>query len=174
MAAPHAAKSGAGPVGSGEMSVSSSIQTKPSLFRIGAPESPALAKPREPAIPLPHQYSLASRLEVFSQTGSVMVKHLSCLMTRFFTRERFGRPQFLAGALAPGFPGAGILAGSFRVDAHPKPPASPRMSASTQDGFNFTAAASPVRLSPISPSDFLSSFPNPKVTTPNTPHFSTW
>jgi len=28
-----------------------------------------------------------------------MVKHLSCLMTRFFTRERFGRPQFLAGAL---------------------------------------------------------------------------
>ncbi len=28
-----------------------------------------------------------------------MVKHLSCLMTRFFTRERFGRPQFLAGLL---------------------------------------------------------------------------
>ena len=45
-----------------------------------------------------------------------MVKHLSCLMTRFFTRERFGRPQFLAGLLLAGFPGAGILAGSFRVD----------------------------------------------------------
>jgi hypothetical protein len=28
-----------------------------------------------------------------------MVKHLSGFMTRFFTRERFGRPQFLAGAL---------------------------------------------------------------------------
>src|SRR6202050_316672 len=32
-----------------------------------------------------------------------MVKHLSCLMTRFFTRERFGRPQFLAGLLLLAF-----------------------------------------------------------------------
>lgn len=32
-----------------------------------------------------------------------MVKHLSCLMARFFTRERFGRPQFLAGALLLAF-----------------------------------------------------------------------
>lgn len=32
-----------------------------------------------------------------------MVKHLSCLMTRFFTRERFGRPQFLAGVLLLAF-----------------------------------------------------------------------
>jgi hypothetical protein len=32
-----------------------------------------------------------------------MVKHLSCLMTHFFTRERFGRPQFLAGLLLLAF-----------------------------------------------------------------------
>jgi hypothetical protein len=32
-----------------------------------------------------------------------MVKHLSCLMTRFFTPERFGRPQFLAGLLLLAF-----------------------------------------------------------------------
>ncbi len=32
-----------------------------------------------------------------------MVKHLSCLMTRFFARERFGRPQFLAGLLLAAF-----------------------------------------------------------------------
>jgi hypothetical protein len=32
-----------------------------------------------------------------------MVKHSPCLMTRFFTRERFGRPQFLAGLLLLAF-----------------------------------------------------------------------
>jgi hypothetical protein len=32
-----------------------------------------------------------------------MVKHFVLLMTRFFTRERFGRPQFLAGALLLAF-----------------------------------------------------------------------
>jgi hypothetical protein len=32
-----------------------------------------------------------------------MVKHFVCLMTRFFTPERFGRPQFLAGSLLLAF-----------------------------------------------------------------------
>src|SRR5580698_7080696 len=54
---------------------------------------------KEPAVPLPNHYSLVFPPRSFSETRPVMVKHLSCLMTRFFTRERFGRPQFLAGLL---------------------------------------------------------------------------
>jgi hypothetical protein len=37
-----------------------------------------------------------------------MVKHFVLLMTRFFTRERFGRPQFLAGALLMAFLAQGV------------------------------------------------------------------
>src|SRR5580698_9924087 len=58
---------------------------------------------KEPAVPLPNHYSLVFPIRSFSETRSVMVKHLSCLMTRFFTRERFGRPQFLAGLLLLAF-----------------------------------------------------------------------
>src|SRR5580698_10995400 len=58
---------------------------------------------KEPAVPLPNHYSLVFPIRSFSETRSIMVKHLSCLMTRFFTRERFGRPQFLAGVLLLAF-----------------------------------------------------------------------
>ena len=80
-------------------------------------------------------------------------------MTRFFTRERFGRPQFLAGPLLLAFlaQASWLVHSELHVDIQ-SPRRSPRTSASTPDGFNFTARASPARLSPISPSDFLSKF----------------
>ncbi|MFZ0277707.1 MAG: hypothetical protein WA254_17585 [Candidatus Sulfotelmatobacter sp.] len=93
-----------------------------------------------------------------------MVKHLSCLMTRFFTRERFGRPQFLAGALLLAFlaqaswlvhseltaskaPGASEQAciaagwrqlhgGSIAGAPYPDPPASLPMEVSLDGGFD--------------------------------------
>jgi hypothetical protein len=45
-----------------------------------------------------------------------MVKHSAPLMSRFFTRERFGRPQFVAGALLVVFLAQGLWL--LRVRAH--------------------------------------------------------
>ncbi len=53
-----------------------------------------------------------------------MVKHLSCLMTRFFTRERFGRPQFLAGVLLLFFLAQACWLVHSELSASPAPGAS--------------------------------------------------
>ena len=76
-------------------------------------------------------------------------------MTRFFTRERFGRPQFLAGALLLAFLAQAVLAGPFRAERIRRPQPPPSKPASPPAGVNFTARASPARLSPISRRRFL-------------------
>jgi hypothetical protein len=53
-----------------------------------------------------------------------MVKHSPCLMTRFFTRERFGRPQFLAGLLLLAFLAQALWLVHSELTTSPAPGAS--------------------------------------------------